>query len=551
MDHGADLLEAGREAYARRDWPRARSALLEVHAAGALDPDDLLMLSDTAWWMGLIDESVADAEQAYRAYLDGGAARRAATATVAIAVNLFLRGDEEIGAAWMSRAQRHLDGEPEGPEHGYILYLLDVEGAPNDADTATVAASARRVQAIGRRHGDPNLVATGLLGEGRALVRSGQVARGMALLDEAMVGVVAGEVAPDWAGNVYCHLMAACWELQDVRRATAWVAATEDWLRGLPSAVVFRGVCRVHRGQLLHLQGEWDRAESEAAAVARDVARIHVESAAEGHYAVGEIRRLRGDEAGAEAAYRHAHELGRDPQPGLALLRLAQGRVDAAAASIAAALAATRAPLVRARLLAAQVEIMLEAGDVASAEGAARELSSVAATFGTSGLAACARTADGSVRLAAGDAASAIGALRDALGRWRDLGAPYEVARVRVRLGDAYRSLGDEDLARLELEAAAAAFGDLGAEADLRRLGTAAGVEPRPGGLSDREAEVLALIATGMTNREVAEHLVLSEKTVARHLSNVFDKLGVSSRTEAAAVAFAHGLTSARRRPRG
>lgn len=315
--------------------------------------------------------------------------------------------------------------------------------------------------------------------------------------------------------------------------------------------MVFRGVCRVHRGQLLHLRGEWDRAETEAEAVARDVARIHVDSAAEGHYAIGEIRRLRGDEDGAEKAYRHAHELGRDPQPGLALLRLAQGRLEAAAASIGAALAATRAPLVRARLLAARVEIALEAGDVAAAAAAAHELSGVATTFGTSGLTACSRAAEGAVSLASGDPAGAIEALRDALGRWRDLGAPYEMARVRVRLVAAYRALGDEDLARLEHEAATATFRELGAAVDLRRLGMPAGTPARPGGLSDREAEVLALIATGMTNREVAEHLVLSEKTVARHLSNVFDKLGVSTRTEAAAVAFAHGLATPRRRPRG
>jgi DNA-binding CsgD family transcriptional regulator len=551
MDHGDDHLEAAREAYAQRDWAGARAILLRARDRGSLDGDHLLILSDTAWWLGLVDESVSEAEQAYRRYVDVGLTRRAATAAVAIAVTLFLRGDEEIGSAWMSRAQRHLDGEPEGPEHGYVVYLLEVEGALDGDDLAAVAASARRVREIGLRHGDPNLVATGLLGEGRALVRAGEVARGMGLLDEAMVGVVGGEVAPDWAGNVYCHLMATCWELQDIRRAAAWIAATEEWLRDLPSAVVFRGVCRVHRGQLLHLRGEWDRAEAEASAVARGLARIHVESAAEGQYAIGEIRRLRGDEAGAEAAYRAAHELGRDPQPGLALLRLAQGRVDAAVASIGAALAGTRSPLRRARLLAAQVEIVLEAGDHAAARDAARELDAIATTFGTSGLAACARSADGAVLLAQGEVAGAIGALRDALGRWRDLGAPYEASRVRVRLADAYAALGDRDLARLEREAAAAAFRQIGATADVRRLGAPGAGTSLSGALSARELEVLALIATGMTNREVAEQLVLSEKTVARHLSNVFDKLGVSTRTEAAAVAFAHGLATARRRPRG
>ncbi|HWD44415.1 MAG TPA: hypothetical protein VHM23_12040 [Actinomycetota bacterium] len=245
----------------------------------------------------------------------------------------FLRGDAVVGTGWLGRAQRLLQDQPEVAAHGYLLYL-ELEGALGGDDPGAVAERARRLRGLGRRHADPNLAAAGDLFEGRALVKVGRVAEGLARLDEAMLAVRSGELGPEWAGNIYCHLMTAFTELADVRRAAEWTDATSRWLATLPAAVLFTGICRVHRSQVLQRRGAWAQAEREAALVCADLADLQVAGAAEGHYQVGEIRRLHGDLDGAEAAYREAHRLGRDPQPGLALLRLAQGLAAAAAASV-------------------------------------------------------------------------------------------------------------------------------------------------------------------------------------------------------------------------
>lgn len=545
MHEPSEALAAARDAYRRRDWAGARAGFLATRELGELSSDDLFALADAAWWLGLVDESVAVGEEAYRRYLHGQRPRQAARAAIGIAVNLLLRGDDVVGSGWMGRAQRLLRDEPECAEHGYLRYLLEVEAALGGPGLDAVMDSARQVQEIGRRHGDPNLVATGTLGEGRALVKQGRVAEGMALLDEAMVAVLSDDLSPEWAGNVYCHLMAACHELADVRRAVAWTEATTRWLETLPAAVLFTGICRVHRSQVFQITGAWEQAEREAARVCRDLADIHVASAAEGHYQVAELRRLRGDLAGAEEAYEEAHRRGRDPQPGLALVRLAQGRADAASASVRAALAAASGdPLARFRLRAAQVEIALAGGDVASARAASDELEEVAAAYPSSGFGATASHARGAVRLAEGRAAEALPVLREACRRWQELDAPYEAACVGTLLARAYEELDDPEAAARELGAAEAAFDRLGAAAATRqRTGPVRGRQ-LPGGLTAREVQVLALVAAGKTNREVASSLVISERTVARHLSNIFTKLQLPSRTAAAAFAFEHGLAS-------
>jgi DNA-binding NarL/FixJ family response regulator len=431
-------------------------------------------------------------------------------------------------------------------EHGYLLYL-ELEGALG-GDPDAVVAMAGRVRDIGRRHDDANLAAAGDLFEGRALVKQGRMAEGMALLDETMLAVLSGELDPEWAGNIYCHLMAAFHELADVRRAAEWTEATSRWLAGLPPAVLFTGICRVHRSQVMARKGAWAQAEREAVLVCQDLADLHVAGAAEGHYQLGELHRLRGDLAAAEAAYLRAHELDRDPQPGLALLRLAQGRAATAAASIRAALTAvTNDRLARARLCAAQVEIALAAGDAGTAGRACDELTRTASTYGSSGLEAAALHARGAVLLAGGQAEAALPTLRAACRRWLELDAPYDAARVRLLLAGTYQALGDADAARRELDAAEVVFERLGATLDAREVAARRGPAALPGGLTGREAEVLALVAAGRSNREIAAVLVLSPKTVARHLSNIFAKLGVSSRTRAAAYAFEHGLAAPER----
>jgi DNA-binding NarL/FixJ family response regulator len=544
MDDVAAVLRAAREAHRRWDWLGAYERFTTARAATVLSADDLQALSDAAWWLGRIDESVAAGDAAYRALLDAERPQSAAIVALELAVSLFLRGDEALGSGWLGRARRVLEPMPVTPAHGYLTFIVDVEGALDGDDLDAVADAARAVQAIGRRHDDPNLRAVGVVGEGRALVRLGAAARGLRLLDEAMVAVVSDDLAPEWAGNVYCHLMAACDELADVQRAREWTEVTSRWLARLPAAVLFTGICRVHRSQVYQTAGEWERAEEEAARVCHDLDGVAVSSVAEAHYQLGELRRLRGQLGAAEEAYGRARELGRDPQPGMALLCLADRRVDAARASIRAALHAVAADrLARARLCAAQVEIALAAADLDAAREACAELEDAAATYGTSGLEAAALYARGAVLLAEDRAQEALPALRAACRRWNAVGAPYEVARACTLLGQAYEALGDRDAASAELSSAREAFEGLGATVDASGVTALLGDRSPPAGLTAREVEVLALVAKGSTNREVAAELVLSEKTIARHLSNIFAKLGVSTRTEASAFAFEHRLT--------
>ncbi|MEX2275528.1 MAG: response regulator transcription factor [Actinomycetota bacterium] len=545
MSDPADLA-AARDAYAHNDWRGASQRFERIRERGPeLTAEDVYASADCAWWLGQIDEALAGYEESYRRFLDEDRPVKAAGSAMDVAVSLFLRGDEAVGSGWMSRAQRLLADLPECAEHGYLLYL-SAEGALGGAGMEGAQELARQVQRSGRQHGDPTLVALGVLCEGRALLKQGRVAEGMPLLDEAMVAVLSDELAPAFAGNIYCNLISACHELADFRRAGEWIDATQAWCDRLPDAVLFTGICRVHRAQLLHLQGAWDRAEQEATRVCDELADIHVASVAEAHYEIGELHRLRGDLSAADDAYARAHALGRDPQPGVALLRLAEDRLEEANASISAAIAARPdLPLTRAPLYAAQIAIALAAGDMAAAAGAGEQLERTAQTYGTSGLRASALAGRGAVTLAKGHAAAALPILGEALATWHQLGAAHDAAGVREVMALAYEALGDRDAAARERAAAGETYARLGAKLDAARVGDGArGTDAIPGGLTDREIEVLTLVATGRTNRDVAEDLVLSEKTVARHLSNIFTKLGVSSRTEAAAFAFQHGLAS-------
>jgi DNA-binding CsgD family transcriptional regulator len=456
-----------------------------------------------------------------------------------LAIHLRLVGEAAESSGWLARAHRHLADAPEGAAHGYPLYLR-IAGLLG-SDLVEAQSEAQRMQDLGRRFDDDALVALGMFFEGRALVRQTKVQEGLALLDEAMLAALSDRLDPMWTGAIYCGLLDACHELADLRRAADWTEATRRWCEPLPTASLYPGICRVHWAEILAARGSWDEAEAEALAACAELERIDVFAVADGHYEVGEIRRFRGDLAGAETAYELAHALGRDPQPGLALLRLAQGKAAAAASSIAATLqVVSPAPLERARFLAAQVPIALAAGDLDTATAAATELTATAATFGSVGLQAEAHRCRGAVELAAGQTVTALAALRQACSLWQELDVPYEMARTRVLVADAYDALGDADAGTRERAAARACFDRLGAVADLRTLDGDRGA--LPGGLTRREVEVLSLVATGRTNRQIAEELVLSEKTVARHVSNIFTKLGVSSRSAATAFAFSQGV---------
>ena len=443
---------------------------------------------------------------------------------------------------WLMRAQRHLDDQPECFQHGFLLLCRSAvagnTGQPDEALDLAVGATE-----IGQRFDHRDLIALGIHGQGLALIAGGQVPRGMALLDEAMTSAVSGELSGHYTGVILCNVLDVCLDLADVARAGEWNDAAKRWCESLPPEAPFPGICRVNRATVAGMRGEWHEAETEAARASQELT-FNPAAAGRAFYETGEIRRRIGNAAGAEEAFARAHELGVEPQPGLGLLRLDQGKTDAAFASLRLAVDGEPGHTPRrARLLAALVEAAVAAGDLETASGSSAELDVFARSVATPAFDATASASAGRVLLAAGDATGAIERLRHACAVWNELRLPYEAARARMRYGEAVRAAGDEDGARLELQTALAAFERLGAAPDAARtVALLPGLARLPGGLTRREAEVLRLVAAGRSNRDIAAELVISEHTVARHLQNMFAKLGVSSRSAATAFAFEHDL---------
>ncbi|MFW6090274.1 MAG: LuxR C-terminal-related transcriptional regulator [Actinomycetota bacterium] len=528
------------------DWATVYEQL-SVRDGASLTAQELETLADAAWWLCRVEESLAARQRAYQEYLAAGDDRRASYTAWMLSTEYQFTGRSSASAGWLERAKRHVQAWPECVEHAFVLYG-EAEVAERNGDVETALQVAERMTAVGRRCRSRDVIAMGQQLEGRLLVARGQLADGMARLDEAMCDVLAGELSDAITGWIFCVAVGVCYDTADLRRAAEWNDAAMTWCATLPAGTPYRGMCRVHRADLLGLGGELAQADAEADTACRELLAYHPHMAAEAYYVAGEIRRRRGDHAAAEDAFRRAHEYGREPQPGLALVRLAQGRTAEAAAALRSCLATGEWPLLgRARLLAALVEVALAAGDLDAARAAADELAALGDTGDAVLLRAESAAARGAVDLATGEIADALAQLRHARGLWLELGMPYEVARTRTRLAAASRAAGDSDTARLELHAARAGFVRLGAADDLRRVDELLAAEDHlPGNLTRREVEVLRLVAAGRTNRDIATELVISPHTVGRHLNNIFVKLGVTSRAAATAFAYAHDLAESR-----
>jgi DNA-binding CsgD family transcriptional regulator/tetratricopeptide (TPR) repeat protein len=541
---GSGHLERGRRFYAARAWLEAYEAFSRADESAELGPEDVELLATSAYMLGRDDEWMRGLEQAHQLYVNADELLRAARCALWVGMNLALRGEVGGATGWLGRAQRLLERDGRDcAERGYLLLpvMFQHEAA---GDFAAAAATAAEAVEIGQRFGDADLFALAAHGQGYMLIKDGQVKQGLGLLDEAMVAVTTGELSPIPTGFVYCGVIMACQEVYEIRRAGEWTAALTRWCDEQPDVVAFTGRCLVHRAEIMQLRGAWGDALEEARRAGRRFEETMNPAAGLAFYRQGELLRLQGEFGAAEEAYREASRCGWEPQPGLAQLRLAQGRADVAAAAIGRAAGEVSEPLKRAGLLAAYVEIMLAVDEREKARAACDELGEIGERYESGMLAAMVEQARGAIDLVDGDAQSALVSLRHAWQQWHDLETPYEAARVRVLVGLACRALGDEDTAAMELEAARGAFERLGAAPDLGHIHSLirAATPPDNHGLTPRELEVLRLVAAGKSNRDIASMLVISEHTVARHVQNILSKLAVSSRTAAGAFAFEHGL---------
>jgi ATP/maltotriose-dependent transcriptional regulator MalT len=533
-------VELGREAFARRQWGKAHALL---NTGDPLGVDDLERLAVAAYLLGRDEESDEAWQRAQLECVRLGERERGARCAFWLGLSLLLRGEMAQGSGWLARAERLVEGEPPCAARGFLLVPAFLE-ALESGDPATADRLAAGLVDIARLCGDKDLLAFGLLAGGQVSLARGDSSRGMKLLDEVMVSVATGEVSPLPAGIIYCAVIEACMDVFDLRRAAEWTEALYTWCTSQPDLVPYRGQCLVHRSQVLQANGRWAEAATEAEQARQRLSAPAHPALGLALYQQGELHRLRGEFAEAERAYQAASDHGREPVPGFALLRLAEGRLEAAVAATRRMVEESRGQPTRPAILGAAVEILLSTGEVPAARSVGDELATIAQTLDVPVLHAMADYAAGSVLLTEGDAPAALAMLRRASIRWRELNMPYEAARARVLVALACRTAGDHDAAGLELGAACAAFERIGARPDLDRATRLAGtsLHRRADALTDREREVLRLVATGRTNRQIAAELVLSEHTVARHLQNIFLKLSLSSRAAATAYAYEHHL---------
>jgi ATP/maltotriose-dependent transcriptional regulator MalT len=547
IEDASDHIDEAQDALGRLAWEEALElARTSITDDPRREADRLDIIAEAHWWLGNLDECIAAREQAFAKYEAVGDGTSAGQCAVWLYEHHMMKTHAAISGAWLRRARRALEGNEQCQAFG-ALALREAEVAHGAGDLARAEASARQVLELARRLPSANLEAQALQTIGRILIDAGQLAEGLGHLDEAMLAAIEGRLDAYTTGKVYCSMISACEELGDLRRAAEWIDATARWSQHHPAAM-WPGICRVHRAALLQLRGDYRTAEREVRKACAELDGFHMGNVAAGFNELGEIRRRLGDFDGAEEAFARAEAICGRQSAGLALLRLAQRRIDAATTIVTRLLAAhSWNELGRGKLLPARVQIAVAAGDLESAAGAAAELERIAEAYNSPALHAAAVSARGRLQLAQGEVHDACVTLQRAVIEWTQLEVPYEVATAQLLLGQACRHCGDDDGARQSFERAATIFDRLGAAVDAQQWSTEEAPSALPAGLTEREAEVLCLVAAGHTNKDIAAELYLSERTVARHLSNIFTKIGVTSRTAAAAFAFEHRLTDARR----
>ena len=532
-----DHLARAREACDNRAWRDAHEAYLAADAAAPLAGDDLDRLALSAYLSGRDRDFLVYKERSHRAHVAANRVECAARDAYWLALISMLCGEIAQSNAWTARGER-LISDRDCVERGY-LQLCGVEEVLRGGDCAGASAMAIEVIESGERFREPDLIASARHMQGRAAINLGQVTRGVKLLDETMLSVVAGELSPIITGLLYCSIIDACRGAYELNRAREWTTALSRWCDRQGGMVAFTDICFVHRAEILCLQGAWADAMAETRRVCERGEYCDRPPPGVAFYQHGEVHRLRGETTLAEECYRAASRRGYEPQPGLALLRFAQGRTDAASSAMRRLMGATRDRAARGRILPAHFEIMLGIGDLEEAQLACEELEVLRATFETEVVRAQAAHARGALCVRSGDARESLGHLRESFQRWERLEAPYEAARVRVLVAEACAALGDEEASALELDAARFTFERLGAKFDLDRLDACRGETSAHCELTSRELQVLDRIAHGHTNKAIARELGLSARTIDRHVSNILAKLNVPTRSAATAYACA------------
>jgi len=542
---GIDALSQARDTLARHDWQACHDLVTGLSVEEpAVEAERLDLLADAAWWLGHIEASIDARQSAHRVFESLGDNRRAGMCAVWLYQDHCLRARPAAASGWLQRARRALGGDINCAEYGALL-LREAEAAHGEARLDDAAELAEQARKLGRTLGSADLEAEALQTLGRVLIDAGQPIAGLVHLDEAMLLAIEGRLGPYSTGKVYCSLISACEELGDLRRAAEWTEATMTWAAQHPFAI-FPGICRVHRAVVLERQGALKDAEREATRACSELLDSHLPNAVTAYAELGDIRRRLGDLDRAEEAFARAEELSGRACAGTALLRLAQGSLDGARRLIAICISEEPPNrLSRARLLPAAVQIAVAADDLAGADAAVNELETIARRFDTPMLHALAALARGRLQLAQENPTEAAVTLQSALRQWQELKVPYEVATATTLLGQAQIEAGNDDAAKESFAKARALFEQIGAHLDARGIDSARGTR-RASGLTEREVEVLRLIAAGLANKEIAAQLQLSAKTVSRHLTNIFNKIGVTSRAAATAYAFEHHLISRR-----